>query len=275
MHKLAFERPVAEQINLKIQGNLLEFKVRSPIPVIPPPCKRGIISGFSPSARLRMFKFINRVNWNAALPGVFITLTYPDEFIGRPARQRNQDRYLFARWAESRAGKKIPYLWRCEWMPRKTGNHIGTFFAHLHLLYLGVRFLDKKEINAQWKKTIGAEGTVITWVDGILDGRKAGIYLAKYIAKKEDSVVLDIPAYLNKIGRNWGTVRKGMIPLHPLHEFNHLTKSQVDWLRAEGSSALPWLDENHQGSFTVMGAAPQRILEEMKELSLTGEDEGV
>lgn len=267
--------PIEDKVTLIAQGSLLEFKVKEPLPIIPPQNGRGCVTVFSPSARLRMFKFINRMDWKKSLPAVFVTLTYPDNFIGRTFKQRNQDRYLFWRWAENRIGKRIPYLWRCEWMPRQTGMHVGVHFAHLHMLFLGARFLDKDEVNETWKRVIHHNDTVITWIDGIWDGRKAGIYLAKYIAKKEPHCVLDIAAYLNKGGRNWGTVRKAEIPLRPKQEFTDLTKEQIDWLRAEGNAALPWLDKRHRGSFTVMGTVAETILKDFEKLCLTGPGEGL
>lgn len=177
-----------------------------------PDKKRGIVSTFSKAARLRMLKSVAEIQWEKALPGLFLTCTYPDSIEIRRRSQVNIHRQVFWRHLEKFMDKHLPALWRVEWMDRKSGGKINYYYPHYHFLIFQQDFISIEKIVHFWRETICSKEKPICWIKRIEEGKKAGVYTAKYSSKVDCS--LDNVAYHNSIptGRNWGFLRKKEIP---------------------------------------------------------------
>jgi len=193
-------------------GDLLEVTYLNPHKQYRRPGKRGIVKGFTPAARLRMLRTVASICWDDMKRGVFITLTYPDEVATRTNKDRTRDKFLFLRYIENYLGKQIGALWRIEWEKRKSGTRTGQYTAHVHMLCFNCPFIPKEVVRTGWRSALGADGPLITWIDGMKDGRKAARYVSKYCAKAAEKSVLDNASYLNISGRHWGVHRRDLIP---------------------------------------------------------------
>ena len=83
------------------------------------------------------------------------------------------------------------------------------------------------------------------------------MYMAKYISKEAVSCSLVIATYQSKIGRQYGWLRKKLIPMHPVHAHGTLTDRDRDTLTQLASERLPWLDARREQSFTLFGTIAQ------------------
>lgn len=216
-----------------------------------------------------MFKFINKIKWSEVLPGSFVTLTYPDAFSERTHEERTQDRALWFRHAEKYVGREFGALWRVEWQARKSGRLKGLLMPHMHLMLFNVPFIPAKDIRHWWRSILHHQGNICTDVQAITDARKAGIYLAKYVSKKDADCSLDIPAYLDSRGRTYGYRRPDLIPMEAPEEFADLTADEIEWLMEKANNALPWINKEHRGSWFLLGDKAKGIFEELKKRRLT------
>lgn len=209
------------------QGQFCEVKVKSSHSECPTDVGRGVIRGFSYASRLKLLKFIARIDWGRVGKCIWITLTYPDKYAYRGYKARTQDRYLFFRAVELMLGRQVARLWRTEWEPRESGEHVGEMVCHHHFIVFRCGWVDKDWIKEQWKKVLGYDKTPITWVDGLDNAKKAGLYASKYAGKSAPFRVLDNAAYLNMTGRAWGINRKQLIPLCKLRTLEKLDADQL------------------------------------------------
>src|SRR5271165_3420699 len=102
----------------RVCGILLEVKSHEIDSTYRRPRKRGVIRGFSRSARLRMCKRVATYDWSKIKCGLFVTLTWPCETFHLYEQLRNQARDQFIRDTEIYLGKNIHVLWRIEWKRR-------------------------------------------------------------------------------------------------------------------------------------------------------------
>ena len=239
------------------QGSLLEVKVN----VVHSKTKAGGlrkgVSKYTRASRLRFLKVIARINWRRVLPGIFVTLTYPDEYLGRTYQERTQDRYLFLRAAEEEWGKPFACLWRIEWEIRKSGKHKGKLQCHQHFVLFKVRFLDKDWIKDEWRKILKRKGQLITWVEALETGKQAALYASKYAAKQTDLGVLDNDAYLNTTGRYWGVHRKPLVPWAKERKVDRLNAEQLNKAMHIGCTVL---ERAYPSSFTILSEDAQHML---------------
>jgi len=129
---------------------------------------------------MRLLRLLNRIDWTQHARSLFVTLTYPDEFISRPLSRRTQDRSRFLREVETHVGKKVSSLWRLEWKPRRTGNVVGELMPHFHLVLFDVEFIPHAMVRHWWRTILGvADGPLATDVQRpkTVDG------VARYIGK--------------------------------------------------------------------------------------------
>jgi len=245
------------------QGELLEITYVNPDAEYRRPGKRKGISGFTKAARLRMLRHVASIEWNSFKKGVFITLTYPNEYHGRTMKERNRDRYLFMRTMENHLGRKVGAMWRIEWEKRKSGSSMGKWFCHVHVIVFNCRFISKEVVNDGWRRALNAEGPLITWIDGISDGRKASRYVSKYCAKLPDAGVLDDTTYLNSTGRHWGMHRKSLIPFAFRIHIPFLDDRMIELAENLAASKFRFFTRGTGNGFSVFGPDAKKIGEEI------------
>jgi len=244
---------------LHVQGGHLQLRSHENEYEDRPGGKRKPIMGFSPAARLRMLQLIDEINWLAMGPGLFITMTLPDEVWPHVVNRMTQVRSQWVRDSENFLGVKFPTLWRVEWEMRRSGVSVGLVRPHWHMLCPGLRWYDRKDATAIWKRIIGHTGPVSFKVKRMDTKRKHAVYIAKYCAKKADNSSLDYVAYLNKFGRHWGVTRKGLLTMHPKRSYNDIPLTAVHEIRKlmechrEGYSSL------YDAGFTSFGPWSQAV----------------
>lgn len=220
-----------------------------------------------------MMSVLNRIDWKRASPSLMVGLTYPDPLADVSAEQRNKDRYLFLRYVEKYLKRKICTVYRTEWVPRQTGQHVDFLVPHFHFLVLNVRYLHMDLVNEWWKKTLGWDTYVNTDVRR-LKGKDAGLrYVAKqlsYVAKKRS---LGIETYLNNwstVGRAWGITRRNLVPWARARSVIELTESQLALIRQRIGEKLPYYDPDRGGGARVFGR--DAILDIIRDLGIDESD---
>lgn len=244
-----------------IQGELIELTYVKPDKGIRFPGRRGQVKGFTRSARLRMLRTVARVDWTKVNHSVFITLTYPPGYEGRSVKERNQDRYRFMRDMEKHLERKVGSLWRVEWEKRKSGPTRGTWACHVHIIVFNCRFIHKDVVRDGWRRALNATGPLITWIDGITNGRKASRYVSKYCAKPSDASVLDNASYLNNLGRHWGTCRKELIPFADRWVMRLSDPKFVKLLENAACMTFPYFTRDVDQGFSLFGKMAKKCIE--------------
>jgi hypothetical protein len=245
--------PSIDRWTMKLQGNLLSVKHLTDVKRPPPKGPRGNCKGFTRAVRLRLLKLIATIDWEKCKRGVFVTLTYPDGDEVPTFKQRNKDRYLFWRYVEKYLGRKLPTIWRCEWKPRLSGANKGIYYPHFHLLMMGVEYVSWETIRSWWRTITKKEGALATDIRRVEAGKMAALYVSKYVGKVDQLVSLDNASYLNNAGRQWGVLRRGMLPRFPVHYVDDLTVEIVAHLRRAAGACLPWYDPTVDEGFTLLG----------------------
>lgn len=201
-----------------LRGKLLKYKLLPEKPVVVRGAKRGQVTGFSKASRWRMIQRVAAVNWEQAQPGLFVTLTYPDEIPIQDPYTSNMHRSVFFRYMEKHLGKNVSAFWRMEWKPRLTGMFVGYPYPHFHLIILQVKFVHHASVNSWWRSAIGWADYCRTETKGITNEKAVGAYLSKYCSKPAASLVN--AAYLNSVppGRQWGILRPNGVPWYQTRE---------------------------------------------------------
>lgn len=214
--------------------------------------------GFSRDARMRMLRLINKIYWQDVGKCTFITLTYPDShlMLGNVSRKRHRDQFF--QDIERQCGYKVPFLWKVEWQLRKSGAQKGVPAPHMHIMALGVGFLDHNDVRSIWRKIIIVKGPLATDVRGIKGIDGAARYMAKYVSKSSS---LDIAAYRSNPlmkGRTWGLTRPNLVPMWAPNLFDHLDVEEIERLRKYASDKFRSYDPELGGGFTVFGVEGAR-----------------
>lgn len=241
------------------QGELLEITYLPKDKEYRRPGRRGIIKGFTRSARLRMLRTIASVNWSHLRNAVFITLTYPDSCNARSMQERNRDKYLFCRYMENHLGRPVGTLWRAEWEERKSGRYKGKLVSHFHLIVFGVRFIAKELIKKWWRSVLGVKGPLMCWIDGITSGRKVARYVSKYCSKVPETSVLDNASYLNSLGRHWGIQRRELIPWFPRFVIPLLDQDDQKLADNLGAMTFAYFTRGAQIGFSCFGKNAMKV----------------
>lgn len=218
-----------------IQGSLIKATNKRVLSHKPPiGTKRNIITNFSPKSRKRLLEKFARLRRMRKV--IFLTLTYPAMFPSFKVAKQHLRAFL------ERIRRKYPKssgIWRMEIQERGA--------PHFHLMLFYVPFWDKRSVAAAWAEVIGGEyldysngeegQAPFTRIEMMRDGEHAMRYMAKYIAKTDNSTTLNAPyadsgfinlPYLhdeNPCGRMWGEFNKEYMPY--AHEFKVL----VSWHR--------------------------------------------
>lgn len=239
---------------LIVQGGHLQLRSHENEYDERPGGKRKPIMTFSRASRLRMLQLIDEIDWLAMGPGLFITMTLPDEVWPRVIPRMTQVRSQWVRDSEKFLGRKFPTLWRVEWEMRKSGIASGLVRPHWHMLLPGLRWYDRKDATAIWKKILGHTGPVSFKVKRMDTKKKHAVYIGKYCAKKADDSSLDYVAYLNKFGRHWGITRKEMITMHPKREYNDIPLAAVQEIRQFMECKRESYSSLYDAGFTSFGS---------------------
>lgn len=257
-------RPLREPANIKrlayickVQGTLVEVH-RTGSTSSPPPSKGGrVIKGFSAASRLRLLKYLNKIDYDRIGESTFITLTYPDVVCPLKYADRSIHRYVFLRMIETKMAIKFPCVWRIEWEVRKSGVCLGLLRPHFHLACLVKIPYKKEQVQQWWAEIIGYRNTNlqvdvahVTGFQGVLK------YIAKYVSKLP---TLDIPLHRNneiRYGRHWGTTRKELIPLCEISVLRELNEVEEFQVMKVADEMIRHYDIELENGFTLFGINP-------------------
>lgn len=239
--------------HVHIQGTCAHIyrKESKPEPVAPP--KRNPVTVFTEQSRMRLFRYLNRLDWTNITHSVFITVTYPDDVPCLRYKDRNTHRTRFWRYLENYYGCKVPSVWRCEWKPRLSGTFAGKIRPHLHMIAFGVRNLSNVRLRHLWSKSLMHKGYCNVDAALVVGNQGALKYLAKYVSKE---MSLGICTYLDseiQIGRHWGVMRRSLLPLAPVVCDRELTDEEVGSMQAIFMGLKEWYDPVIHGGFTLLG----------------------
>ena len=224
--------------------------------------RRGPICGFSRQARKRMFDVGNSIPRDGVQPTKFVTLTYSDASFGQSWEKVKRDLRAFRCRLERRYGK-VPYIWRLEVKPRLSGDHVGEFFFHVHLLVFGLEQMDKGWVSTTWYEIVGSGDpdhlAAGTNVKPVRDWRGAYGYLSKDMAKEQTT---DVPT-----GRVWGVVNKALLLIRLVAvglsgvQFYRLRRLMRKWLSKKLGKKVKWAKGRSGGLTCYMdSAAALRLL---------------
>jgi len=246
-----------------LTGELLEITYIKDTKEIRRPGKRGEIQGFTKAARLRMLRTVAQINWCDVKPSLFITLTYPDHLCRATSYERNRDRSWFFRSIENYLEKKVGALWRLEWVPRLSGQRLGEWEAHVHLIVFDVPFLPWWETNRAWRVALGADGYVRTETKRITGGRDVAKYVSKYCSKKQETSSLVNTTYLNAPGRHWGLHRREMIPFADRLLLSNLSADEIRLAENAACMTFKFFTRDTQQGFCLFGKNGRKAGEEI------------
>jgi hypothetical protein len=215
-----------------------------------------------------MLKRVAEIDWTKIKDSTFITLTYPDECLDRPYKERTRNRSVIIRWLEHEVGSPVPLVWRCEWKPRLSGNRVGEVHPHFHLLTLGIEYWGEHRLRERWKKEIKSESWVSVNVQSVDKGNVAALYVAKYCGKVDPAHHLDNVPYLNKVGRGSGWCRTNWIPWAEQKNVAITTHALLDAIMAIGADLLPWVESDDAYGFTVFGVDSQEFLRRLQAIGV-------
>jgi hypothetical protein len=110
-----------------------------------------------------------------------------------------------------------------------------------------------------WRKALAFEGYARTEIGRPKNRLQVWAYIAKYVGKGIDSLV--IGPYLNNpfTGRRWGILRRSDLPLAELHEGRFF---DCEWIEDAYFAALqdnPFIDNFNNRSFTLLGKGANQI----------------
>jgi hypothetical protein len=124
---------------------------------------------------------------------------------------------------------------------------------HYHLLIFGVTYIPWQDLRQWWKDVLHHKGYLRTEVKRAGSPRLAGFYVSKYMSKAPDSSSLVNAAYLGANGRHYGYHRASLIPRFAEQWASDPSLDQVQQLLDYANDILPWLNKEHQSSYTLLG----------------------
>lgn len=253
------------------QGDRLQVRVQKETKAMVPEPKRGEVSGFSDSSRFRCLKFVAGIDWKAGGECWFLTLTYPDTIEWHEPAIRQLHLSNFQTKLRRHYDRPIGFVWRTEWLPRKSGRCEGEIAPHFHLVVFNAPLLTRQVAWNFWMESIGEHVYADVWVEELYNAARVGLYIAKYAAKQIP--LLGYGAYLGKAlsGRAWGARYAGNIPRHAVKKWrtteNEKTREVMHVARGEATCwALGYND-----SFTILGPAAKAMGEYMSRYTVDGE----
>ncbi len=258
--------PSMLQNSVTIQGKFVEIKGLRPHGNPPPPGTRKPITEFSRKARLRLLKLIAKIDWSRLPHGMFITLTYPDECLPFSIRQATMQRSHFIRKLEKHLTGKVPILWRKELKDRQSGRHRGKLVSHWHLSVFSDKRIDAAVMNDWWRKEIKWPWEIQCHWRPLDSGEHAAFYLAKYLSKQVQEVLLDYQPNLTNPGRAYGITRKTLLPMHEITYMEEIPPLQ--WAEIMGEAERIWNDESFASltNFTMLGVSAMDMAKKIIEV---------
>jgi len=247
--------------SVEIQGSLVRVKMCDGRRRRMPKTKRRRITFLSSQSRQRAFRALARVDWQALLPGQFVSLTYGDNDMAWDRDLRTEQRARIQQYIERKAGRPIPMFWRSEWEVRKSGRWAGYIMPHWHLMVLTYNQLDEEQVRRWWMRIINASEYTQVDVREIYGIDGCARYLVYYVAK---SASLDYVPYVNIFrshGRQWGFHRDPLIPRHPLTVVEDLPEDELEFLKGFARETFAWYGEYGEYGFTMYGKDLADILQ--------------
>lgn len=240
-------------------GSLLVYRKLGPPLWCPPPGIRNEVLGFSDDARFRMLKYVAGIDWQAICEAHFITLTYPDDKKRKNKKEFNIDRNNFARNLERRLKTPLAGMWRIEWKRRLTGERKGQYMPHFHLLTFGSVEIPKEQVWNCWERAIREKVYADVDCERMKDKKQAGIYVSKYVGKADR--LLGNDTYLNQVvpGRQWGKLRKKLIPRCEERTIRLIDCEVVDTACKKALEGRQEVNIYGNESFTLLGPLAEEI----------------
>jgi len=255
---------------LSVRGRLIHLHLPSEYKPHTYQHKRKQITWFTPSSRLRMLRWSATVDWGKIPMALFVTLSYPDAFIGVTMEQRTAHKDALMKRLERHFKKLEGVIWRWEWKPRLTGEHVGRIAPHLHLLLMNKRFLLWYDLMEWWMEIIGEKHYANVDVRKCNRRDMAARYLTKYLGKCDDLGVLGIDTYDAVGGKHWGTRRHSLIPRCKETIWRCISPEQ-QWIFIRAAArAMKHFDWQYPTSFSLFG---QEGLEAVKKFMKTNLDD--
>jgi len=173
--------------------------------------RRGAVTIFSKASRRRLLRLLAKLDQKDR--PIFGTITYPDEFPEGIEGQKKIKRDLDN--LGKRFRRKFPngvFIWKLEYVARKSGENAGKVAPHFHLLIWGASFADLKAwLSKAWYQVVGSEDEkhlrAGVRVEYLRSWRGVMYYASKYIAKIDEASVPE------GAGRFWGVVGRDYLPL--------------------------------------------------------------
>jgi hypothetical protein len=239
------------------------------------PPTRGEITHFSRQARFRWLKRAAEIDWQKIDKAIFVTVTYPDEALTWDRHVLKADRKRFWQDLERYVIRPISAIWRTEWVPRKSGLHVGKVSPHHHYLIFGVTYIDKTVTNELWKKSIGVKCYTRTETKSVGAGDVAAFYVSKYCAKASSGHSLVDVTKRHNTGRQIGWLRRERIPRKPLTCIEDIGEKAYIALVRCAAEIFPWVVDDVGCGFTVLGASLRQLDAVMRHLGLDAVCDGV
>lgn len=196
---------------------------------------RGKITGFSPTARVRMLKEQGSLE---RYPRIWQDLTFADDvMIGKSITERAKYSSRVLHYWQDWLRERFPGMWgywKREWQIRKSGVLVGEWCPHFHVLwdwegvsrdnYAGHCIL----IAGKWVSLTGSDDKGAFAVAAnkesyrwLINTHMAQVYVSKYVAKVQ---MLEVEGSL---GRFWGRIGK---PRVGKRDVRKLTFTEMVWL---------------------------------------------
>lgn len=176
--------------------------------------------------------------------GLFVTLTYPNEWPGDWAVWKDDLRRMLQKI--ERACPECSIIWRLELQKRGA--------PHYHLLILGTTWLDEAWLTRAWGEIAHTQdqyhGRYATRVERPANYTQTASYVAKYCAKADGG---ERPA---ECGRVWGVRQAAHLPITLIEA--ELTRDDAQLLKEGILACIPaqrhswWMDHGRGGAWTMI-----------------------
>jgi len=228
---------------------------------------RGVVRGFSKASRRRLLRFLHTIDRERAGLPLFVTLTYPGTWPGKPAKWKRDLRSWLGRLRRA-----LPEAW-CVWRlePQRRGA------PHYHLLVFGIASLSIEWLSRTWFEVVGSgdlrhlrAGTQVQYVRSW--HRVVG-YAAKYLAKEPKELPVE---WRRGVGRWWGIHQRPRAPREVLEaritqdQFFRVRRVLRRFVGGPGASGRDWFADGHKSVGVLVRRGLQVGLSDDGALQLLG-----
>lgn len=225
---------------------------------------RGDVTWFSKASRLRLLRLTNSLDFGRMGRCTFLTLTWPDAVYDRSPRKITLARSLMQRHVERISGGHRPGIWRTEWCVRHSGNRKGHVYPHVHALYYGCPWMDKRQIADAWRSSLSYHKKIRTRIEEVRNVIQCGHYVSKYVAKTTSAMVSLSLAHISATdhqwedvpepGRQWGLYRRDELPwADRTVKILRSGSRECDDVREAARRAWSGVSEDARVGFTLLG----------------------